>query len=61
MERLLTVRQCAEILGIGQRSVGRLLADERLPVVRIGRSVRVAPSALKEFAARGGTGSRIVR
>jgi|tagenome__1003787_1003787.scaffolds.fasta_scaffold20858339_2 excisionase family DNA binding protein len=43
---LLTVRQVAETLQLSSRTVWRLIDDERLRVVRIGRSVRVHPDAL---------------
>jgi excisionase family DNA binding protein len=42
---LLTVRQVAETLQLSSRTVWRLINDERLQVVRIGRSVRVHPDA----------------
>jgi excisionase family DNA binding protein len=43
---LLTAAEVAEILNISLRSARRMLADGRLPFVRIGRSVRVRPEAL---------------
>jgi excisionase family DNA binding protein len=45
-ERLLIVRQVAEQLQISPRTVWRLIEDGRIPVVRIGRSVRVHPDAV---------------
>jgi excisionase family DNA binding protein len=40
-ERLLTVDQLAELWQISERTVRRMTADGRLPVVRIGRAVRI--------------------
>ena len=44
---LLTAAEVAETLHISLRSVRRMIADGRLPVVRLGHSVRVRPEALK--------------
>ena len=44
---LLTAAEVAEILHISLRSVRRMMADGRLPVVRLGYSVRVRPEALE--------------
>jgi excisionase family DNA binding protein len=44
---LLTAAAVAERLNISLRSVRLMLADGRLPFVRIGRSVRVCPEALE--------------
>jgi excisionase family DNA binding protein len=46
---LLTTDQTAERLGVSPRSVQRLIAAGELPVVRIGRSVRVDPGVLATF------------
>ena len=43
---LLTAVEVAEILHISLRSVRRMMADGRLPFVRLGHSVRVLPEAL---------------
>jgi excisionase family DNA binding protein len=43
---LLTVRQVAQRLQVSSRTVWRLIRDERLGAVRIGRSVRVHPDAV---------------
>jgi excisionase family DNA binding protein len=48
-EPLLTAAAVAERLHVSLRSVRRLLADGRLPFVRIGRSVRVRPEALEDM------------
>jgi len=43
---LLTVPETAEVLQQSPRQVWRLIADGRLQVKRVGRSVRVTPEAL---------------
>jgi excisionase family DNA binding protein len=40
------VAEVTEILNISLRSVRRLIKDGKLPIVRIGRLVRVRPEAL---------------
>jgi excisionase family DNA binding protein len=40
-EALLTVEQVAEKWQISQRTVRRMIADGRLPVIRFGRVVRI--------------------
>ena len=44
---LLTAAEVAEILHLSLRSVRRMMADGRLPFVRLGHSVRVRPEALE--------------
>jgi len=45
-EALLTVSQVAENWRVSQRTVRRMIADGRLPVVRLGRAVRVPAKAV---------------
>jgi excisionase family DNA binding protein len=45
-EPLYTAAQGAERLNISVRSVRRMIKDGKLPVLRIGRSVRIRPEAL---------------
>jgi excisionase family DNA binding protein len=52
-ERLLTVRQAAELLGTSERFPRRLIAERRIRFVRVGRHVRIPESALGEFIAAG--------
>jgi excisionase family DNA binding protein len=47
--RLMSVPEAAEILQQSPRQVWRLIADGRLRVIRLGRSVRVSPEAIAEF------------
>jgi excisionase family DNA binding protein len=51
---LLTVNDVAEILRLNPRSVRRLIADGRLPVVRLRGAVRIRPEAVEELIASGG-------
>jgi excisionase family DNA binding protein len=50
-QRLLTRHEVGAILAVNLRHVDRLLATNELPVVRIGKSVRVRPADLDEFIA----------
>ena len=45
-ERLWTVDQLAELWQISPRSIRRMIADGRLPVVRLGRAVRIPGKAV---------------
>ena len=47
--RLLTAAEVAEILNLSLRSVRRLIAGKKLPVVRIGSAVRIRPEALADL------------
>jgi excisionase family DNA binding protein len=42
VDRLLTVVQVAENWQVSQRTVRRMIDDGRLPVVRLGRAVRIS-------------------
>jgi excisionase family DNA binding protein len=46
LPQMLTVNEVAEILQISPRTVRRMIDDGRLPVVRIGRAVRVHPDTV---------------
>ena len=52
-DRLLTVRQAAELLSFKPRTLYKMAAEGRLPVVKIGRSSRFRLSAI-EALIRGG-------
>jgi excisionase family DNA binding protein len=52
-ERLLTVRQAAELLGTSERFPRRLVAERRIRFVHVGRHVRIPVSALREFITAG--------
>jgi excisionase family DNA binding protein len=49
---LLTVEEAARHLGIGRTLAWRLVREGELPVVRLGRCVRVPWQALQEWVAR---------
>jgi excisionase family DNA binding protein len=44
---LLTAAEVAEILNVSLRSVRRLIKVGKLPIVHVGRSVRIRPEALE--------------
>jgi excisionase family DNA binding protein len=46
MDKLLTVRQAAEFLALRPSTIRKMIFERRLPVVRIGRSVRIKESDL---------------
>jgi excisionase family DNA binding protein len=46
---LLTADEVAEMLSVSLRSVRRLIKDGKLPIVHVGRSVRIRPEALEAF------------
>ena len=49
---LLTVEEAARHLGIGRTLAWQLVRKGELPVVRLGRCVRVSRQALEEWIAR---------
>ena len=49
---LLRVTEAAALLGIGRSKLYELLAAGELPIVRIGRSVRVPAAALEQWVER---------
>jgi len=46
---LLTIEQTAELLNLSRTSIYRLINDGRLPIVKIGRSVRIRRSTVEEI------------
>ena len=46
---LLTAAEVAKMLSVSLRSVRRLIKDKKLPIVNVGRSVRIRPEALEAF------------
>jgi len=57
--RLLTAKEAAEILSVPLARLYELVREERLPAVRIGRTVRVHPRALEAWIENGGTASDV--
>jgi excisionase family DNA binding protein len=49
--RFFTVEQVADSLNLSARSVWRLIGDQKLPVHRFGRAVRIAEADLRAFIA----------
>ena len=47
--RLLTMDEAAAALGVGNRMIRRLVADRRIPSVRVGRHVRFRESDIDTF------------
>lgn len=52
MEQMLTVRQCADMLGVSRMTVYRLIHDGALRSVKIRESFRVPESAVREYVDR---------
>ena len=50
-DQFLTVAEVAEILGTSERFPRRLIAERRVPVLKAGKHVRIARSALNAFIA----------
>jgi len=55
---LLRAQEVAKILGIGRTKVFEMLATGELPVLRIGRSVRVPRGELHEWVRQRTSGGR---
>ena len=53
-EELLTLRQAARVLKINYHRAAELAREGILPVVRLGRQIRVCPEHLSAFISRGG-------
>ena len=49
LDPLLTVSEVAKILRLSVRSVRRLIAENQLWVIRVGRAVRVRPEDVRAF------------
>lgn len=46
LARLLTAAETAETLSVSLRTVRRLIANNKLPIIRVGRAVRIRREAL---------------
>ena len=51
LEPLLDLRGVGKALHLGSTSVYAMIASGQLPHIRIGRCIRVSPSAVREFIA----------
>jgi excisionase family DNA binding protein len=49
LEKLLNKREMADLLNVSIHSVNRLIAQKKLPVVRVGRRVLGRPSTLDSW------------
>jgi excisionase family DNA binding protein len=47
--RLLTVNDVADALQLSTRTVRRMIAAKQIPIIRLGRSVRVHPSVISQL------------
>jgi excisionase family DNA binding protein len=48
-DRLLSVEEAAEYLNVGVRFIRRVVADRRIPYVKVGKYVRLKKSALDAY------------
>jgi excisionase family DNA binding protein len=55
MEKLLLAEEVADMLRVNKDRVYQLARDNQIPCIRVGRQVRFAESALKEWIAGGGS------
>lgn len=49
LPRLLTIDQLADHLGVTVRHIRRLIAERRVPYVKVGRLVRFDPAEISEW------------
>lgn len=54
MERLLTVKETADILNARVMQVYAWISEGILPAVRLGRKIRICPESLRKFVEDGG-------
>ena len=52
--KLQSLQWCATRLGVSYARAAELARQELIPVVRLGRQIKVSPSALEEFILSGG-------
>lgn len=53
---LLRIPEAAQSIGVGRSTLYLLIAEGAIPVVRIGRAVRVPAAALRDWVARQANG-----
>ncbi len=58
MRRLLTVREVAELLSVKESFVRRLIFERRIPVVHLGRLIRIEAAEVEGFIEAGRSSSR---
>ena len=54
MERLLSAREAAQVLGITEARLYTLVRQRVLPAVHLGRQVRIHPARLRDWLNAGG-------
>jgi excisionase family DNA binding protein len=52
MEKLYTYKEVATILKVSERTIKRLLDNKNLPVILVGRSVRIEESVVEKLLVR---------
>lgn len=53
MDRLLTATEAADRLGTSVRFIRRLVAERRIPYLKVGRHLRISSADLEAFVAAG--------
>jgi excisionase family DNA binding protein len=53
LPRLLDINELAEHLGTSQRHIRRLIAERRIPYVKVGRLIRFDPDEITAWLDRG--------
>tara|TARA_R110002051_G_scaffold72650_2_gene131295 strand:+ start:214 stop:507 length:294 start_codon:yes stop_codon:yes gene_type:complete len=53
----LTVKEAVEVMGVCERMVRKLIAEDRMPYFMVGSAVRIPRQLLKEWMDNGGTNS----
>lgn len=54
MQHLITLKEAAKTLGVTYARADELARQDLIPVVRLGRQVRLSPEALEDFIRGGG-------
>ena len=47
MENIYTIKEVAEMLKVSERTVYRIVVDNKIPKYRIGRQIRISESTLQ--------------
>lgn len=49
MEQMLTMQEAKELLRVSYRTIHRLVSNNTIPSVKVGRVIRIPQSGLKKF------------
>lgn len=49
MDKLLTIKEVAEVLNVNPRTVNRMIDRGELPAVKVGNRWRIKPEDVKDF------------